>query len=297
VSELPRRSSSVTVDACVHALIGPDRRWTVAANSSLEGNRAIERDGLLFSRVLVSVDGTEPGFEACRQAARLAADEAPIEVVAVVNLADAIWAAYNAPSVTNQLRQEAEEALDEAVRLIGERAHRRFVNGVETAALLHEIERIGATLAAVGWHGHHRFAEIMIGGVEGDLLHSAPCSVLVARPSDAPATFPRSIVVGLDGSPAAEFALEAAEQLATRLRIPLRAVTAVGGRPVDLEQARRRWPSVEEIDARPVEALVAASRSTDLLVVGSRGLHGVRALGSVSERVAHQATCSVLVAR
>jgi nucleotide-binding universal stress UspA family protein len=31
--------------------------------------------------------------------------------------------------------------------------------------------------------------------------------------------------------------------------------------------------------------------------VGSRGLHGVRALGSVSERVAHDARCSVLVIR
>ena len=35
----------------------------------------------------------------------------------------------------------------------------------------------------------------------------------------------------------------------------------------------------------------------DLIVVGSRGLHGLRALGSVSERVAHGAKASVLVAR
>ena len=34
-----------------------------------------------------------------------------------------------------------------------------------------------------------------------------------------------------------------------------------------------------------------------LVVVGSRGLSGVRALGSVSERVATTANCSVLVAR
>ena len=35
----------------------------------------------------------------------------------------------------------------------------------------------------------------------------------------------------------------------------------------------------------------------DLVVVGSRGLQGVKSLGSVSERIAHQATCSVLVVR
>ena len=34
-----------------------------------------------------------------------------------------------------------------------------------------------------------------------------------------------------------------------------------------------------------------------LVVLGRRGLHGLKALGSVSERVAHQAKCSVLVVR
>ena len=43
----------------------------------------------------------------------------------------------------------------------------------------------------------------------------------------------------------------------------------------------------------PVPALTDVD--ADLIVVGSRGFHGVRALGSVSERVAHRADCSVLV--
>jgi nucleotide-binding universal stress UspA family protein len=43
--------------------------------------------------------------------------------------------------------------------------------------------------------------------------------------------------------------------------------------------------------------LLDASVESDLLVVGSRGLHGPRALGSVSERVGHRALCSVLVVR
>jgi len=49
----------------------------------------------------------------------------------------------------------------------------------------------------------------------------------------------------------------------------------------------------------PVEALIerAAEVDADLLVVGSRGVHGMAALGSVSERVAHRAGCSVLVVR
>ena len=35
----------------------------------------------------------------------------------------------------------------------------------------------------------------------------------------------------------------------------------------------------------------------DLIIVGSRSLRAFEALGSVSERVAHQAHCSVLVVR
>jgi nucleotide-binding universal stress UspA family protein len=260
-----------------------------------EGRRVDARK--IFSSVLVGVDGSEQSFEACRQAARLADPGAPIEVVAAVDLGEAMWAAHNAPSVREQLREEAETALAEAARLIGGRAHPRFVNGPATAVLLHEIGETAATLIAVGSHGHSRFAEILIGGVAGELLHEAPCSVLVARRPGDVESFPRSVVVGLDGSPPAEYALEAAERIAARFGVPLRAVTALGGRSVDLDRVRRRSPGTEEIDAKPVDALVTASHAADLLVVGNRGLHGLRALGSVSERVAHEAACSVLVAR
>jgi nucleotide-binding universal stress UspA family protein len=49
--------------------------------------------------------------------------------------------------------------------------------------------------------------------------------------------------------------------------------------------------------AAAVDALAAASAEADLVVVGSRGLHGFRSLGSVSERIAHTAACSTLVYR
>jgi nucleotide-binding universal stress UspA family protein len=41
----------------------------------------------------------------------------------------------------------------------------------------------------------------------------------------------------------------------------------------------------------------AAREDASLVVIGSRRLEGVRALGSVSERVVHDAPCSVLVMR
>ncbi|MGH3038466.1 MAG: universal stress protein, partial [Gaiellaceae bacterium] len=110
--------------------------------------------------------------------------------------------------------------------------------------------------------------------------------------------FPSKVVVGVDGSPESAAAYAVARHLSERFIAELRTVVAHGGkavdrRLVDLIVERQREESPDE----PVAALVAAARSADLVVVGSRGLHGLRALGSVSERVAHQARSSVLVVR
>ena len=261
------------------------------------GNNVPAMSESVFSRVVVGVDGSEASFEACRQAARLADPSAPIEVVSVVHLAEAARAGFEAARIADELALEAEVALEEAVRILGERAEGRSVDGYVMASLLGEIERVDASVVVVGSHGHRRAIEILIGGVAGELLHRAPCSVLVARPVTDPEGFPRSIVVGIDGSSAADSALAAAEQLARRLEVPLRVVTALQGKNVDLAHVHLRTPFVEVVDAHPVEALVTASLATDIVVVGSRGLHGLAALGSVSERVAHQAKCSVLVVR
>ncbi len=59
----------------------------------------------------------------------------------------------------------------------------------------------------------------------------------------------------------------------------------------------RSRPTLEERDERVLDLLHTISEEADLVVVGSRGLRGIRALGSVSERVAHEALCPVLVVR
>ena len=56
-------------------------------------------------------------------------------------------------------------------------------------------------------------------------------------------------------------------------------------------------PDAEYVEGDPVKTLIASAGKADLVVVGSRGLGGLRSLGSVSERVAHRASCSVLVVR
>ncbi len=100
--------------------------------------------------------------------------------------------------------------------------------------------------------------------------------MLVARTCPDPERFPRRVVVGIDGTNSSTEALLAAESIARRLDAELDVVSA---------------------PEAPVDALVEAAAEADLLVVGSRSLHGPKALASVSERVAHRAPCSVLVVR
>lgn len=243
--------------------------------------------GRVFDRILVGVDGTPQGFDACRQAGRLADRDSVLEAAAV----------ELAPGLTTEVEREATASLQTASRILGPHAHARHLYGFVVPALLEEAKQFEATLLAVGSHGHARVEEILLGGVAGEVLHRAPCSVLVARPAPDLAAFPRRIVVGVDGSEEAELACAAARRLARRRHSSVRVLAAAGGKRVDLATIARRHRHVEVADAGAVAALVEASASADLVVVGSRGLHGLRALGSVSERVAHRAGCSVLVVR
>jgi nucleotide-binding universal stress UspA family protein len=132
----------------------------------------------------------------------------------------------------------------------------------------------------------------------------------------------RPVVVGLDGSPASEAALDRALVLAEALGVPLRAVSAwrfpmvseqlptsattpeedvravvdasLRARFGDLVPA---WVSVVTPQGPPAHVLVEESRTAQMLVVGSRGHGGVVGLllGSVSAACAEHAHCPVLV--
>lgn len=259
-------------------------------------NLATDAGADVFARVVVGVDGSEPGFEAVRQARRLVAPGGRLELLTAVHLAEATRAGWSAPRLAAELEAEAADAMRRAGEIAGAGALARVLDGAPLECLLAELERTEATLAVVGTHGHRRISEILLGGVAGPLLHRARCSVLVARPARAWELFPHSVVAGTDGSKEGEAAVVAARALAARFEVPLRVVTAVEGDGAPLRSDVSAG-SVETIEAEPVTGLVAVSAEADVLVVGSRGLHGVKALGSVSERVAHRAACSVLVVR
>lgn len=251
----------------------------------------------VFERIIVGVDETPASLEAVRQAGCVRAPDGTIHLVCIVHLAPAVHAGWDAARLAAELEREAGEALRRAERL-APAATSALLEGRPVARLMEELEKRRATLVAVGSHGLSRPEGILLGGVATTMVHEAPCSVFVARPPRGTGSFPRSIAVGVDGSPPSLQAADAAAELAGRLGANLRRIVSLEGKGVDLEAVRTSFPDVAvDRERDPVHALAAVSQEVDLLVLGSRGLHGVRALGSVSERIAHRAACSVLVVR
>ena len=261
----------------------------------------LEAGRRIFTRILVGVSGSQQALEAARQAALLQDVDGQLTLFAAWEIPPVFGGTGSeVPSFYDEgyRRTAAEQALAAARECVEPytAATAMLVRGTPAAALLEEIERDEDTLLAVGDGRVGRLLGVAQGSVTSAMIHRAPCSVLVARP--ARDGFPRRITVGVDGSVESAAAYAAARYLAERFDASLRAIVAWGGKEVDErlvaaitdgEQEERWLP--------PVEALSTAAGDADLLVVGSRGLHGLRALGSVSERVAHDAGCSVLVVR
>lgn len=253
----------------------------------------------VWERVVCAIDGSDASVQAARVAARLMPTAGQLALCAVVNPASL----ENGFGLEGQLTIETKEALaaaqGEIAALHDSDAHLR--QGPPLRVLLDELASEHATLCAVGSHQHSRSAGIALGSVATSILHEAPCSVLIVHPrADPPVPSGDEILVGFDASGGARRALAVGRELAGRLSLKLGVLIAAVDR-----HARGGWPW-EELDMDvpiaedprdAVEALTDASHSASLLILGSRHLRGIPALGSVSERVAQRAGCPVLVVR
>jgi nucleotide-binding universal stress UspA family protein len=271
-------------------------------------------DGV-FARVLVGTDGSPRAEEAVRQSGRLAsATGAPLEIAFVIDT--------GRPHEEN-VELEAETVLQRAAAIAAEagvEAEVRILAGDTAKTLMSEAEEEGADLIGVGPDAGLLGGAIRIGQTAARVLGEARCSVLVARP--ATPAFPSRIACGVDGSETSVGTSALAAGVASATGAELRLIHVIPvfrgdnsewtlgeGEPsppelepaVEAALARGVQPVREMAMGRPENALLeAASRNgTDLLVVGYRGVRGVRKvlLGSVCEHAAHHARCSVLVAR
>ncbi|MBQ1120638.1 universal stress protein [Streptomyces smyrnaeus] len=283
-------------------------------------------------QTVVGADGSAPAGVAVEQAAREAACHgSSLRIVHTVNwVPPPGFASVLSEAGEKALREGGERVLAEA-----ETAARSVAPEVEVGTtlsmgdprtVLTELSR-EALMTVVGSNGTSGIASGLLGSVARHLVTHAEGPVMVAR---EPSASSAPVVVGLDGSAEAEAATAFAFAEAAACAEPLLALHAwsewsVPPSPPDdpslryarapgqlkegeerlLAQALSGWcerypqVSVERrtVRERARQALIEASRSARLLVLGRRGKGGFAGLrlGSVSNAAVQHAHCSVVV--
>jgi nucleotide-binding universal stress UspA family protein len=207
---------------------------------------------------------------------------------------------------------KAQRALEEAEDLAAERgvaaAARPFRGGNVARGLLEASA--DAELLVVGARADAKAGDVALGSTASSAVHTAPLPVLLARPARDARAFPAAILAATDGSADSERAVELAGRIAMAHGSVITLIHVEDGQSSQPPAALARAAALLREDLgvetatteefrRPAEQLTEAARRerASLLIVGSRGLGRGPALGSVSERAAHEAPCSVLVVR
>jgi nucleotide-binding universal stress UspA family protein len=258
----------------------------------------------MSAAVLVGVDGSASALAAVD----LAADEAalrkrPLRIVYVCQWPSLRFARGSLPE---ELRTEGEQILGTARTRARRRAPdvevRTGVAAGDAARVITE-EADGASMVVLGGHGG-------LGSVALRVAAQASAPILVARGAPAAGG---AVVLGLDGSPANQPAVDFAFDEAARRQTRLVAVHAwsqpVYGAAATMEDETRvlfealaGWhEKYPEVDVRPVlvrtsprQALTARAERAQLVVLGQHG-HGHAGFGSVTSAVLHHARSPVAV--
>jgi len=256
----------------------------------------------LFRSIVCGVDGSPSSLEAVRQAAMLADPGAEIALVAVgdgLTRSTIVGKERTQAAVTQAAAVLSRAGLEATERVI---MHREPVD-----ALLEEAK--DADLLVVSSHGRSRTFGVLLGSTASVLAHRVHVPLLIARQPPPGRTFPDSILVASSGRPEADEAVELAGALAARHHSRLALVHVEDGRETPRSQLAEH--SVRLIELTGVEPVVLPEQgpaddrivegservAASLIVTGARSLSALGALGSVSERVAHHARCSVLIVR
>lgn len=254
-----------------------------------------------FDDVLCAVDGSRGSAEAVRQAAALCGS---LRLVAVSH-----EVRFGKHAQVDLSEHRAREALDDAVhaaRRLGVRASTELLRGAPTSDLL-LADAAKHDLLVVGCHGGSRAGGIMLGSTATQVAHRTERPALIARRTADGRDFPQTVLLATDGSPGSWAAARVATRISRSRGSELRLVHVPDGmhperyrevlkQLTEIEKATGSTPAVVDNPGHVAERIGAAARAaqSSLIVIGRRGVGGVKALGSVSERVVHRAPCSVL---
>jgi nucleotide-binding universal stress UspA family protein/CBS-domain-containing membrane protein len=282
----------------------------------------------MFQRILVAYDGSRGAEAALRMG---------------IDLAKALGAELGSVSVEERLPryaatvgevEEAKAQIDEYFHKLTKEARDLALQaGVELETVVrpgHEAETILSAaregrfdLLLIGYHGHSRVYERIIGSTAQSVARLASCSVLLARPrgpsGDGLAGVKR-ILVGLDGSPLGRLAFQAALSFAALCRGSVIGMTVREVSPHARPEAVD-WSGVQQLQRAAAEHASAAGvpfegvtrtghaaqtlsdhareSGADLIVLGATGLEHPWSptIGGTATRVAGEAPCSVLLVR
>ena len=260
----------------------------------------------IFRDVLCGIDGTRTSYEAVRQAASLVSPGARLTLLAVCATGTgkhpvAVLAPERARRVLDHGRRLAKEA--------GASAEIELEPGGPVVDVVLSRAREHALLA-LGAPSMSRLAHLVVGGITTKAAHVLPSALLVARRRAVGARPGERILVASDALDRSDQLVEFAIDLALARRASLvlihAARTESGARPTRISaQIKRVSQDLGELSIVRVEPgrahaailKTAAQEGASLVVLSSHRKRGLRALGSVSERVVHDAPCSVLVVR
>ena len=167
------------------------------------------------TKILLATDGSEEAEMAATTAINLAkGTHSELHILTV----GSGYPSYDVriPEVAEQLRQQAQNILDEQANKIeqagGKIAHRHLRLTEHHAGLEHHpsddvvrvAEEIGAGLIVLSSRGLGGVRRALMGSVSDSVVRHAHCPVMVVR--GEPVAFPTKILVATDGSKDAEFA-------------------------------------------------------------------------------------------
>jgi nucleotide-binding universal stress UspA family protein len=287
-------------------------------------------DSALHRRLVVGFDGSDSSLSAIEWAASEAESRgASVRVVSSYSMEPVIDFGSGATGTGIDMTDIAAWCLDrlETTTTKVFEQHPGVDHDIETVrespamALLREAK--DADLVVVGSSGAGAFTRFLLGSVTGSLLASSPCPVVVV-PEQLHAPSSR-IVVGTDGSEHADHAVRWAAEEADRRGADLVVAhvwkygyhLTMGGidraddfTPVDAElildraveaarAVRGGGVTGELIEGNVADSLLELSTTADLLVLGSRGRGGFRAMlfGSIASAAATHSSCPTVVVR
>ncbi len=283
--------------------------------------------------IIVGVDGSPASDAAVGWAAHDAAIRGvPLTLVHVENPAAPTWA--QAPALEEspeELEAEGRSLLAHASTIardgIADTAQIQINGELLSAATVPALvdQSKDAELIVVGSRGRGALSRSILGSVSSGLIRHAYCPVALIRDADPQMPYPAQgpVLVGIDGSTSdlataiafEEASLRNADLIALHAwnDIDMNSIPGYDWSPTTakeghllvkaLEGWRERYPDVtvheQLVSSRTAHALVEASESAQLVVVGSHGSGAFAGmlLGSVSNAVAQAVHRPVIVAR